>query len=334
MRGPPQGSRGAPVGGPRGAFPGAPRKIVLKPVSVWDEDAAEWPNSRAGRVVEAGGMSWYVQVAGSGPVALLLHGTGAATHSWSGLLPRLARRLTVVAPDLPGHGFTNEPPRGGYSSASIRSRLEELLEAIGADPALLVGHSAGAAVAVRLARRREAVRGVVGLAPSLALPDGQSPVSGPLRTVASSVPAAAAAALLARTPLLDRTLASTGSRLPPEQLRRYRRLSSTVRHCRAALSMMADWDPEAVQRDLAELRVPALMLAGERDAWIPPEAVRASAGPCSTARVETVPETGHLLHEESPAAIASRVLAFAGEVGLPVDGGGPERGQAEGPVAD
>ena len=56
--------------------------------------------------VHVNGGDFHCEVAGEGPVALLLHGTGASTHSFRDLLPWLARRCTVVAPDLPGHGFT------------------------------------------------------------------------------------------------------------------------------------------------------------------------------------------------------------------------------------
>ena len=69
-------------------------------------DGADWPNREASRFVEAGGLSWHVQVMGQGPDLLLLHGTGGATHSWRGLAPLLAQHFRVVAPDLPGHGFT------------------------------------------------------------------------------------------------------------------------------------------------------------------------------------------------------------------------------------
>ena len=66
--------------------------------------------------VAAGGLRWHVQVAGDGPVLLLLHGTGAATHSWRDLLPLLAERFTVVAPDLPGHGRSDGPVPETYVS--------------------------------------------------------------------------------------------------------------------------------------------------------------------------------------------------------------------------
>ena len=80
----------------------------------WERDGRDWPNREASRFVEAGGLRWHVQQMGRGPVLLLLHGTGASTHSWRALLPLLAKSFTVVAPDLPGHGFTATPSGGAF----------------------------------------------------------------------------------------------------------------------------------------------------------------------------------------------------------------------------
>ena len=52
--------------------------------------ARTWPNAAHSRFVRAGGIVWHVQMWGHGPPLLLLHGTGAATHSWRGIAPLLA----------------------------------------------------------------------------------------------------------------------------------------------------------------------------------------------------------------------------------------------------
>ena len=75
----------------------------------WQREGRDWPNREASRFVRAAGLMWHVQIMGAGPVLLLAHGTGAATHSWRALAPLLAQHFTIVAPDLPGHGFTEAP---------------------------------------------------------------------------------------------------------------------------------------------------------------------------------------------------------------------------------
>ena len=118
----------------------------------WDREGRDWPNRAASRFVLAGGLRWHVQVMGQGPVMLLLHGAGAATHSWRDLAPRLARDFTVVAPDLPGHGFTQTPNAAGLSLNGMARGVTSLLKALDLRPQLAVGHSAGAAIALRLRR--------------------------------------------------------------------------------------------------------------------------------------------------------------------------------------
>ena len=93
----------------------------------------DWPNQASSRFVRAGGFGWHVQVMGpaDGPVLLMLHGTAAATHSWRDLAPLLARRFTVVAPDLPGHGFTETPAARRLSPEGMAGAVRSLLEVLG-----------------------------------------------------------------------------------------------------------------------------------------------------------------------------------------------------------
>ena len=116
----------------------------------WEADGRDWPNRAASRFVSVAGFTWHVQVLGCGPAVLLLHGTGAATHSWRVLAPALARRFTVIAPDLPGHGFSAMPAPDRLSLPGMARGVSDLLEALGARPSLVVGHSAGAAILARM----------------------------------------------------------------------------------------------------------------------------------------------------------------------------------------
>ena len=112
---------------------------------------AEWPNRAASRYVDAGGLRWHVQELGvEGPELLLLHGTGAATNSWASMAPLLAEHFRVIAPDLPGHGFTDPSAREQQSLPGMAQSVASLLDALEASPRLVIGHSAGAAVLVRM----------------------------------------------------------------------------------------------------------------------------------------------------------------------------------------
>jgi magnesium chelatase accessory protein len=118
----------------------------------WDRDGRDWPHRDASRFIEAAGLRWHVQIMGQGPVALLLHGTGASTHSFRDLAPLLAKRFTVVMPDLPGHGFTATPATSaGFTLPGVSAGVGTLLDILQMRPIVAVGHSAGAAIAIRMA---------------------------------------------------------------------------------------------------------------------------------------------------------------------------------------
>jgi magnesium chelatase accessory protein len=80
-------------------------------------DRLDWPNRDGSSFVAAGGIHWHVQRLGdpARPRLLLLHGTGAATHSFRDLAPLLANDFSVLALDLPGYGFTGQPTRAGLT---------------------------------------------------------------------------------------------------------------------------------------------------------------------------------------------------------------------------
>ena len=113
-------------------------------------EGADWPNREASAFVEAGGLRWHVQTMGTGPDVLMVHGTGASTHSWEGLAPLLAQRFHLVAPDLPGHGFTEAKRAPDLSLPGMARALAALLGVLDFSPQIVVGHSAGAAILARL----------------------------------------------------------------------------------------------------------------------------------------------------------------------------------------
>ena len=88
--------------------------------------------------------------AGAGPVLLLVHGMGGGYENWREVIEPLARRHTVVAPDLPGHG-ASPPGNGDYSIGALAAGLRDLLLALGHKRATLVGHSLGGGIAMQFA---------------------------------------------------------------------------------------------------------------------------------------------------------------------------------------
>lgn len=279
----------------------------------WATDGRRWPNRAASRFVEAGGLRWHVQVAGAGPVLLLVHGTGSATHSWRALLPLLSEDFTVVAADLPGHGFSGAPPRGGYALPRIARAIAALLGVLDQAPALAVGHSAGAAVLARMC-----LDGLIAPARLISLNGALMPLRGmpteifvPIAKLlaSSSLAARAFAAVTGGEAGVNRLIRSGGSDIDDEGRRLYARLASNPGHVAGALGLMAHWDLPGLARDLPGLRTPLTLVSGGADRMVAPfEAARVKAL-VPGAELISLPGLGHLAHEEQPEAVARIIRA-------------------------
>jgi pimeloyl-ACP methyl ester carboxylesterase len=90
------------------------------------------------------------QAAGSGPLLVLLHGITSTSEAWREVMPRLAERYTVVAPDMIGHGRSAKP-RGDYSLGAYAAGVRDLLAVLGFERGTVVGHSLGGGIALQFA---------------------------------------------------------------------------------------------------------------------------------------------------------------------------------------
>jgi magnesium chelatase accessory protein len=276
-------------------------------------EGADWPLRQYSRFVEAGGLRWHVQRFGRGPGLLLLHGTGGATHSWRGLAPLLAERFEVLAPDLPGHGFTGDG-RVDYSLPGMARHVAALLQAEQFAPEVVVGHSAGAAVLARLC-----LDGAI--APSLFV--GINAAMTPFGGVAGFL-FPPLAKLMSANPLLPRLfawsadreavarlIAGMGSRLDARGIDLYTRLFGKSGHCDGALQMMANWRLDTLIEEMRAFHPKALLIVGAEDKAVPPADAARIAAAVPNAEVAALPGLGHLAHEEKPEAVARLIFAAA-----------------------
>lgn len=279
----------------------------------WDIDGLDWPHRSASRFVTAGGMRWHVQLEGHGPAVLLLHGTGAASHSWRHLMPLLTSRYTVIVPDLPGHGFSSPPARHDYSLEGYARGIAALLAELRVSPAIVAGNSAGAAVAVRYAldTARPPAR-IIGINAALLPLAGLSGwLFPPLARIAAASPFVAhVVARSARDPrAVERMIEGTGSRLEPAGIALYRKLLASPAHVEAVLRMMSQWRLERFAGELGRLQAPLLLVTGLADRIVPPVTAESVRRLVPHTRLAEIPRRGHLVHEEDAAAVADFFLA-------------------------
>jgi len=101
------------------------------------------------QVAIVNGFRMHYVRAGRGPVLVLLHGWPQSWYEWRHMIPKLAERYTVIAPDLRGLG-DSEKPLAGYDKRTLASDVRELLRGLGIDRIGLVGHDWGGAVSFYL----------------------------------------------------------------------------------------------------------------------------------------------------------------------------------------
>ena len=293
----------------------------------WDRDGADWPNRAASKFVSAGGLRWHIEDMGSGPVVLLLHGTGASTHSWRHFAPILARRFRVIAVDLPGHGFTEAPRPSLLSLPQMSQSVSALLSVLHVKPDIGIGHSAGAAILCRMALdHRLDAREIVSLNGAFL------PFGGPASQFFGGI-----AKLLLLNPfvpsmftwsadsgMVRRLITGTGSEIDPQGLALYGRLFRNSTHVASALGMMANWDLESLSRDLPKLKTRLTLIAASNDKAVPSDVAYRVHNMVPGSKVILLKGMGHLAHEEKPAEVTDIIFAEAEQNGILSREGVPE----------
>lgn len=273
---------------------------------------ADWPHRNFSSHIACKPHLWHVQDMGAGPLNLLLHGAGGATHSWRHLMPLLEADYRVVTIDLPGQGFTRLGARGRCGLDPMAEDIARLCKAAGWQPFAIIGHSAGGALTLRLAEMLP-LRAVVGINAALGSFDGVAGWLFPMM-----------AKLLAITPLVaqvfsklngtparvDRLLASTGSTLEAEGRAQYLTLLRSAAHVDATLAMMAQWQLDGLLSRLPEQKTPCLLVAASKDRAVPPAVSARAAARMPWAEYAEIAGFGHLMQEENAQAVADVILPW------------------------
>ncbi len=297
-------------------FSNAPNRPVPPGRPDWAQDGKDWPNREASRFYCVSNINWHVQVMGQGPVLLLLHGTGAATHSWRDLLPQLAQNFSVIAPDLPGHGFTSQPEKSAMTLPGMAKGVAALLDRLGLQPEYVAGHSAGAAVLAEMCLSNriapKALASLNGAMLPLPFHGVAAPLMGPLAKLFASNPLVPMlfAWQAADGAVVRKLLQGTGSRIDAQGEKFYARLARRSGHAGAALTMMANWDLKTFAQRLPGLQTRLLLVVGENDRSIPPADANRIKQLLPDAEIMRMPGLGHLAHEERPAEVAELLQDF------------------------
>jgi pimeloyl-ACP methyl ester carboxylesterase len=267
------------------------------------------PNVDGLREIVLHGHHVFYRSEGSGPVIVLVHGITSTSATWSNVLPYLAERFTVIAPDLLGHGESAKP-RGDYSLGAYASGIRDLLIALGHERATFVGHSLGGGVAMQLAYQFPEHCDRLVLVSSGGL---GSDISALLR--AASLPGSELVLpLLVNEQVLGvgravgRLLGRVGLRAHTdlgEVLRGHASLSdgearAAFLHTLRGIVDLRGQRVDASDRLYLARAIPFLLVWGERDPIIPVEHGRAAHRRVPGSRLEVFPGAGHFPHLDDP----------------------------------
>ncbi|WAC54212.1 alpha/beta fold hydrolase [Gordonia sp. SL306] len=246
--------------------------------------------------------------AGDGDTLLLIHGMAGSSATWDAVIPALARRYRIIAPDLPGHGDSDKP-RGDYSLGAFAAFLRDLLDEIGIDKVTVIGQSLGGGVAMQFTYQhpdyceRLVLIGSGGLGPDvnwmlrfLAAPGAELilPIIAPkpVLRVGETVRSWASSAGI-RSPRADQTWRAYASLSDAATRRAFlRTLRAVVDHRGQAVS--------ALNRLYLNAELPTQLIWGDKDNIIPVAHGIAAHEAIPGSRLEILPGVGHYPHAEAP----------------------------------
>jgi len=271
------------------------------------------------RAISVDGDRIAYRVAGQGPLLLLVHGMAGSSLTWRHVMPELAERFTVMAPDLLGQGHSDKP-RGEYSLGAHANTLRDLMDTLGYERATVVGQSLGGGVAMQFAYQfperceRLVLVDSGGLGPEvtfylrmLTLPGFEwvFPLfcTPRLRDAGSRVGTWLGRAGVQSTPARQEVWRSYASLADGESRRAFFR----------SLRDVIDFRGQAVSalgRLHRAAELPTLIVWGARDPFIPVSHAVAAHEAIPASRLEIFDEVGHYPHCEAPERFVEVLLDF------------------------
>ncbi|MEM0898139.1 MAG: alpha/beta hydrolase [Verrucomicrobiota bacterium] len=264
-------------------------------------------------LVDVKGQRVFVKQTGSGPPLVLLHGFAASSYTFRKLQPLLDDRFETIAIDWNGFGYTERPPdREAYTDEGQVILIEETLEALDIDSCVIVGHSYGGHLGLKLAEKRpELVEKLVLISPALKFPKPPWHLRlAPMRWAGYP-----AVRLLLSSPERFRSayLASyhDPDDFPIEVSEEYRKRLLVEGLGNAYFAMSRNIQRGlAVPADLQQIDQPVFVIAGEMDGIVPLKSIENAIQGYPSITLTRLEDVGHSSPEEIPEAVAGLIHEF------------------------
>ena len=264
----------------------------------------DWPLRQASQFKVVDNVRWHFQLLGDGPVVLLLHGTGASTHSFADLALALSDNFTCLLVDLPGHAFTSPLDEREKLLSLMAVAVNKLCDTLNIAPSYIIGHSAGAAVAIRMCLDTDVSPQALLSINGALLPFGAFIEPVMLKTARLLSRSKSVTNFLARrgtgTADVRRALRDTGAQISEPMIERYSFLISHKTHIEGTLRMMGGWELVQLAKDLPRLTIPIHLIGCDKDHIVPATRAHRVKRLIPGATAVTLENAGHLVHEAEP----------------------------------
>jgi pimeloyl-ACP methyl ester carboxylesterase len=277
-------------------------------------EASGGMETKALDTVQVDGLTIGYRELGDGPPVLLLHGWPTSSYLWRDVMPAIAARNRVIAPDLPGFGVSDKPLDVTYDVAFFERAIDGLLEALGVDSVGVAVHDLGGPIGVHWALRNPERVTALALLNTLLYPQFHPSVIEAVTTLVDparrdELTGRDGMAELMKLALADESRATdellTAVHAPFESEEAREALA------KAGTELGIDAFVEIEQR-LPELRVPVRIVYGEQDRALPDvaETMARAARDLPQAQVTALPGCGHFLQEEEPEQVGELLAEF------------------------
>ena len=271
--------------------------------------------------MDVDGLQVHYKIVGQdGQTIILLHGFAASVFSWRKVREPLSEVGTVIAFDRPAFGLTERPMPGEWSGENPYSPEAQadltvaLMDRLGVEKAVLVGHSAGGTIALLTALRHPGRVEALVLEDAAVYEHGGAPdwMRPLLRTPATG----RLGPLLVRTITLwgetiIRTAWDDPDKITVELISGYKKPLQAENWDRALWEYVLASHPLGLEERLSEISVPTLVITGERDRFVPTQNSERLAAEVPNAQLVVIPDCGHVPHEECSALFVGAVTEFA-----------------------
>lgn len=255
-------------------------------------------------LIKAGALSIAIEMAGSGPPIVLLHGIGSNRMSWEPVLRELSARFTVIAWDAPGYGDSTDPPNRGFVLKDYADALEGVIHELGLKSISILGHSFGAMIALEFYRRYSS-RVLNLILADATLGHGLNPRRSHLKKERLKAWMTMQPKEFAKS-RVPRLLSSSAS---DEMIERSIAVMSMLHRngYKVAVETLYEHTQEGM---LGSIRVPTLVLCGQEDVVTPVELSQHISSEISGSALGIIPNSGHLSYVEQPVLFCQQVAKF------------------------